>query len=75
MTRTITIPWDRGTMTFNRDRLQTAYLLTLELELEEARAVAPSVVDQLRDQYRISHAEAIELAAAAKVCIRKGIEP
>ncbi len=72
MTQTITIPWDRGTMTFNRDRLQTAYLLTLEAD---DRRAPGTIVPALIEQCRISHAEAIELAAAAKVCIRKGIEP
>lgn len=73
MSDTVTIPWDAGTMTFNRDRLQTAILLTLDLEAEDSHS--PSVVRALEEQCRIGTVEAIGLAAAAKVCIRKGIEP
>lgn len=68
MSVTITIPWDGGTMTFNRDRLETAILHTYDLEAQWADS--PSVVRTLRDTYRIDHSEAIALAAAARVTTR-----
>jgi hypothetical protein len=54
--------------TFDRDRLETAMLLRLELD-------GPEVVRALIADYGIDRGEAIELAAAAAVCERKGIEP
>lgn len=67
---TITVSMDRGPVTYNRDRLTTAYLLLLD-----AADRGSSVVRHLIDEYGIDMAEALDLTVAAKRCIERGIEP
>jgi hypothetical protein len=72
---TITIPWDDGTQTLDRDLLQTAVLLTLDTSDDLTVKKGTSVAVQLHTAHGISWADAIGYAVAAGICIREGIEP
>lgn len=67
---TITIHWDGGAQTFDRDLLATAILLHLDIP-DDTRAV----VDLLVTEYGLSKVDAIYYISGAKVALRKGIEP
>jgi hypothetical protein len=67
---TITIPWDRGSQTFERDMLATAILLDMDRPTDPR-----GVVDQLVSEYGLSRTDAMYYLAGARVCVRDGIEP
>ncbi len=70
MANTITIPFDTGSETFDRDQLATAALLWLEHD-GDRQAVRAALVDD----HGINPANAIYLTVAARICVEHGIEP
>ncbi|MFJ1539246.1 hypothetical protein ACIODS_11955 [Micromonospora chalcea] len=70
MAGTITIPFDQGAITVNRDHLATALLLRMEYGGNQ-RAIR----DALVNDHGVPAGEAIYLTVAARICAERGIEP
>jgi hypothetical protein len=74
---TITIPWDGGTKTFDRDHLTTAYLHYLEAVAVGRTGMSAARHTRLRlaEHEEIPSYTTITLAVAARICHERGIEP
>jgi hypothetical protein len=70
MAETITVPFDRSTITVNRDQLATAMLLRMEHDGDQ-RAVRNALVND----HGVASQDAIYLTVAARICAERGIEP
>lgn len=70
MTNTISIPFDAGTQTFDRDQLTTAILLRMEHNGDQ-KAVRTALIEQ----HGVNPTTATYLTVAARICAERGIEP
>lgn len=74
---TITLPFDAGSQTYDRDKLTTAYLVLLDvLDTREKASLsdAHAVAARLRHDHGFT-TDAITYAVGARICSERGIEP